>query len=115
MIRRHPAVKMAIPLALGDTVQGWRIAGTVEALFNDIEYAPGRRYAFAPGGRNFKLGEPEAIVGSYAANRLGWTVGSTFHPHHGLTEEAGHEHDETYTVVGEIGRASCRERVSPRV
>ncbi len=100
MIRRHRAVKTAIPLALGDTVQGWRIAGTVESLFNDIEYAPGRRYVFATGGRNFKLGAPEAVVGSYAAKQLGWKVGSNFHPHHGLSEEAGHEHDEVYTVVG---------------
>ncbi len=28
MIRRHPAVKNAIPIALGDNFQGWRIAGT---------------------------------------------------------------------------------------
>ena len=100
MIRRHPAIKTAIPLALGDTVQGWRIAGTTEQLFNDIEYAPAKRYALAPGGRNFKLGTEEAVVGSYAAKQLGWKVGSTFHPHHGLTAEAGHEHEEVYTVVG---------------
>ncbi len=100
MIKRHPAVKAAIPLALGDTVEGWRIAGTVEQLFNDIEYVPAKRYAFAPGGRNFKLGADEAVVGSYAARQLGWKVGSTFHPHHGLSEEAGHAHEEVYTVVG---------------
>ncbi len=99
-IRRHPAVKAAIPLALGDSHEGWRIAGTVEALFNDIEYMPGKRYAFAAGGRNFKLGTQEAVVGSYAAQRLGWKVGSHFHPHHGLSQEGGHEHEETYTVVG---------------
>jgi putative ABC transport system permease protein len=100
MIRRHPAVKTAIPLALGDTVAGLRIAGTVEQLFNDIEPAPGKRYAFAPGGRNFKLGTEEAVVGSYAAKQLRWKVGSTFHPHHGLSAEAGEEHEEVYTVVG---------------
>lgn len=99
-IRRHPAVKAAIPLALGDSHEGWRIAGTVESLFNDTEYVPGKRYAFAAGGRNFKLGEHEAVVGGYVAQRLGWKVGSHFHPHHGLSEEAGHEHEETYTVVG---------------
>jgi len=100
MIRRHPAVKTAIPLALGDTVEGWRIAGTTTQLFDGIEYLPGRKYAFAPGGRNFQLGAQEAVVGSYAAKQLGWKVGSHFHPHHGLTEAAGHEHEEEYTVVG---------------
>ena len=39
-------------------------------------------------GRNFKLGTQEAVVGSYAAQQLGWKIGSTFHPHHGLSEEA---------------------------
>src|SRR3954464_6514630 len=73
MIRRHPAVKTAIPLAVGDNFRGWRIAGTVEQLFNELEYAPGKRYAILPGGRNFKIGEREAVVGSYAAKRLGWT------------------------------------------
>src|SRR5882757_6695102 len=84
MIRRHPAVKAAIPIAVGDNFRGWRIAGTVEQLFNDIEYAPGKHYALAPGGRNFKIGEHEAVVGSYAAKQLGWIVGSTFRPYHGL-------------------------------
>jgi putative ABC transport system permease protein len=99
-IRRHPAVKAAIPLALGDTVHGWRIAGTTTQFFDEVEYLPGQRYAFAAGGRNFKLGAHEAVVGSYAAKQLGWTIGSHFHPHHGLSAEAGHEHDEEYTVVG---------------
>ncbi|MBL9218413.1 MAG: ABC transporter permease [Opitutaceae bacterium] len=99
MIRRHPAVKAAIPLALGDTVEGWRIAGTTTQLFDEIEYLPGKRYAFAA-GRNFKLGAEEAVVGSYVAQQLGWKVGSHFHPHHGLSEEAGHEHEEHYDVVG---------------
>jgi putative ABC transport system permease protein len=99
MIRRHPAVKAAIPLALGDTVEGWRIAGTTAQLFDEIEYLPGKRYAFAA-GRNFKLGEHGAVVGSYVAQQLGWKVGTHFHPHHGLSEEAGHEHTEHYDVVG---------------
>lgn len=99
MIRRHPAVKAAIPLALGDTVEGWRIAGTTTQLFDEIEYLPGKRYAFAA-GRNFKPGEHGAVAGSYAAQQLGWKVGSHFHPHHGLSEEAGHEHEEHYDVVG---------------
>lgn len=99
LIRRHPAVKTAIPLALGDTVEGWRIAGTTTQLFDEIEYLPGKRYAFAA-GRNFKLGEHGAVAGSYAAKQLGWKVGSHFHPHHGLNEEGGHEHEEHYDVVG---------------
>jgi putative ABC transport system permease protein len=101
MIRRHPAVKVAIPIALGDNFRGWRVVGTVEQLFTDIEYAPGRRYAVEAPGRIFKLGEHEAVVGSYAAKKLGWITGATFRPYHGLAfDPNGEQHEDVYTVVG---------------
>ncbi len=100
MIRHHPAVKTAIPIALGDNFQGWRIVGTIEQLFADFERAPGKPYAFSPGGRNFKIGTEEAVVGAYVARKLGWKVGTTFKPYHGLTFDPKAEHDELYTVVG---------------
>jgi putative ABC transport system permease protein len=101
MIRHHRAVRAAIPIAVGDNFQGWRIVGTVEQLFTDIEYAPGRRYAVAPGGRFFGIGRLEAVVGSYAARKLGWKNGTTFRPYHGLAfDPNGEQHEELYTVVG---------------
>ncbi|HVT74187.1 MAG TPA: ABC transporter permease [Lacunisphaera sp.] len=100
MIRRHPAVKVAIPIAVGDNYQGWRIVGTTEKLFTDIDYAPGRRYAVAPGGRFFHLGQREAVVGAYAARQLGWATGTTFRPYHGLAFDPAAQHEELYTVVG---------------
>ena len=100
MIRHHPAVKTAIPIALGDNFQGWRIVGTVEQLFGDFERAPGKRYAFAPGGRNFKTGTEEAVAGAFAARQLGWKVGTTFKPYHGLAFDPKAQHDELYVVVG---------------
>ena len=103
-LRRNPmvgrAIKTAIPIAVGDSYHGWRIVGTTEQLFAEVEYAPGRRYAFAAGGRNFKLGATEAVAGSYVARKLGWKLGTTFHPQHGVTEGAEHDHDDLYTVVG---------------
>jgi putative ABC transport system permease protein len=95
-----PAIKTAIPIAVGDSFQGWRIVGTVEQLFDTVEYAPGKRYALGAGGRNFKLGRQEAVIGSYVARKLGWQIGATFHPQHGVAAEGEHEHTETYTVVG---------------
>jgi putative ABC transport system permease protein len=100
MIRRHPAVAVAIPIAVGDNFQGWRIVGTLGALFTDIEYAPGRHYTLVAGGRIFRLGQREAVVGSYAARRLDWKVGTTFKPYHGLAYDPKQQHDELYTVVG---------------
>lgn len=98
MIRHHPAVKTAVPIAVGDNYRGWRIVGTLPALF-ELEYRSGRKYAVAPGGRLFSLGVEEAVVGAYAASQLGWKVGATFHPSHGVAE-GGEVHEELYTVVG---------------
>jgi putative ABC transport system permease protein len=98
MIRRHPAVKTAMPVAVGDNFQGWRIVGTLPEFF-EVEYRPGRKYAVAAGGRLFALGADEAVAGAYAARQLGWKEGTTFHPSHGVTE-GGEVHEEVYTVVG---------------
>ncbi len=103
MLRRNPmiggAIKTAIPIAVGDSYRGWRIVGTTEQLFDEVEYAPGKKYAFRGRGRNFKLGADEAVAGSHVAAKLGWQLGSKFHPEHGVTA-GGHDHEELYTVVG---------------
>ena len=98
-IRRHPAIKAAIPIAVGDNHQGWRIVGTTLPFF-DVEYVPGRKYAVASGGKLFTAGTREAVVGAYAARQLGWTVGSTFQPYHGLAYDPKAKHEEVFTVTG---------------
>jgi putative ABC transport system permease protein len=99
-IRRHPAVKTAIPIAVGDNLRGYRIVGTIPEMFSDVEYAPGRKYSFAPGGRVFNAEAKEAVVGSFAASRLGLKLGDTFHPFHGLAFDPSAQHAELFTVVG---------------
>lgn len=103
LLRRNPmlggAIKTAIPIAVGDSYRGTRVVGTTAQLFDEVEYAPGRKYAFKGNGRNFKPGEDEAVAGSYVAAKLGLRVGRKFHPEHGVT--AGqHNHEEEFTVVG---------------
>ena len=75
-IRRHPLVKAAIPIAVGDNLRGFRLVGTVPDLFTGVEYAPGRKYAIEAGGRLFAADQREAVAGSFAAQRLGLRVGS---------------------------------------
>ena len=102
MVKRHPAVKAAIPLAVGDNLRGFRLAGTLPEMFETVEYAPGKKFAAQAGGRIFaKEGDAkEALAGNFAAQRLGLKVGDTFHPFHGLAFDAKNEHADTYTVVG---------------
>jgi len=74
--------------------------GTVPGLFSDVEYAPGRKYAFAPGGRVFAADAKEAVIGSFAADRLGLKLGDSFHPFHGLAYDPSAQHADLFTVVG---------------
>jgi putative ABC transport system permease protein len=99
-MRRNPAVQVAIPIAVGDNLRGYRIVGTIGALFTDVEYAPGRHYTVAPGGRLFSEDRKEAVLGSFAAARLGLGIGDTFHPFHGLAYDPAAQHADVYTVVG---------------
>ncbi len=97
-IRRHPAVKTAIPIAVGDNLRGYRLVGTLPELF-DVELAPGRKFHVAD-GRMFEPKATEAVAGSFAAAQLGLRPGDTFHPFHGLTFDERNRHAETYTVAG---------------
>lgn len=100
MVRRHPLVKMAVPIAVGDNLRGFRLVGTVPELFTGVEYAPGRTFAVQAGGRLFAEDAREAVAGSFAAERLGLKVGDAFRPFHGLAFDARAEHEEDFTVTG---------------
>jgi putative ABC transport system permease protein len=99
-IRAHPSVALAVPLAMGDNFRGWRIVGTLPDFFERTELdATGRRFRLAQ-GRWFDPTLREAVVGSFAARRLGLKVGEEFEPYHGLEFDEHSQHEETYVVVG---------------
>ena len=122
-VRADDRVALAIPYAVGDNYKGYRIVGTDERIFTEVdltdpatkdaqeranakrvaageeplEYAP-RTMAFTPGSRAFDPTRREAVVGSYVAARTGLTVGSTFYPSHGVRGvqvDDEHHDDET--------------------
>ena len=100
-IRRHPAVKTAIPIAVGDNLRGYRIVGTLPELFEGVEYVPGKKFALQPGGNFFSAPDAkQAVAGSFVARRLGLKVGDTFHPFHGLAYDERSAHPDIYTVTG---------------
>ena len=99
-VRAMRGIEAAIPYALGDNYRGWRIVGTSTELFEDFEYARGRRYEIE--GRVFGEMQAEAVLGATAARELGLGYGDTFLPYHGLTfnERITEQHDKRYTIVG---------------
>ena len=99
-IASNSNVELAVPIAVGDNYHGYRLVGTLIDLFEKDEYAPGKRFEVHPGGRLFDPKLREAVVGSFAAEKLKLKPGDTFHPFHGLTFDEKNQHAETYLVVG---------------
>ena len=99
-IKDDPRVELAIPYALGDNYHGFRIVGTTTALFTEFEYRKGVRFRTQGDGRFFDPNRQEAVLGNYAAEKLGLKASDRFHPYHGLVFDESMRHDEQYTVVG---------------
>lgn len=98
-IRTNRAVAAAVPIAVGDNYQGYRLVGTTTNYF-EVEFAKGRCFRLQPAGRLFDDGYREAVVGSFVAQKLGLGIGSEFKPFHGLNFDPKAQHEETYVVVG---------------
>ncbi|MEM8709440.1 MAG: FtsX-like permease family protein [Planctomycetota bacterium] len=92
-------VRYAIPYAVGDNLQGYRIVGTTSEIFDVFEYQEGRGFEFARGGA-FSDTNMSAVLGSSVSKALGLDVGSEFRPSHGVFYQPGTEHKEVYTVTG---------------
>ena len=97
-IAKHPMVKRAIPMALGDSYQGFRIVGTVEAYpaLYDAKLATGAWWKE----------DMEVVAGATVASQLGLKVGDTFVSAHGLAD-AGHAHEaHPYRLTGTLERTN---------
>src|ERR1044071_484575 len=99
-IQENPNVQLAVPIAVGDNYRGYRLVGTTLDMFEKTECSPGKHFAVEPGGNLFDTSRREAVVGSFAARKLGLKPGDTFHPFHGLIFDERNQHSETYVVVG---------------
>lgn len=99
-IKQDPSVQLAIPYAVGDNYQGFRIVGTTAQIFTDFEYSRGRKFQTAPGGKFFSDDSREAVIGSYVAQETGLQLGSAFNPYHGLVADERQRHKDQYTVSG---------------
>jgi hypothetical protein len=75
-VKALPMVDRAIPIVVGDNVRGVRLVGVSDDFFQNLECAPDHVYTVEPGGRPFRVGQKEAMVGSLAAHQMGWTIGT---------------------------------------
>jgi putative ABC transport system permease protein len=89
-ISKNRLVKKAIPMALGDSYNGYRIIGTTQSypLLYKAELSEGAWFA----------NTMEVTLGANVATALRLKVGDQFESTHGLTAE-GHSHDQHKFVV----------------
>lgn len=97
---REPDVELAVPYAVGDNYRGYRIVGSTPDVFRA---SPAFRVA---AGRSYDPAKREAVVGSFAAERLGLSVGDTFNPYHGVVYDPRQKHADVYTVTGVLAPTS---------
>ena len=98
LIAADRRIASAVPIAVGDNFRGYRLVGVTTNLFG-IEYREGKKYAVRD-GYLFNPERKQAVVGSFAAERLKWKVGDTFRPYHGLIFDENKQHPDEYVVSG---------------
>jgi putative ABC transport system permease protein len=89
----NPMVKKAIPLALGDSYESFRIVGTNHAFADhyQLQIAKGAMWQT----------DMEATIGANVAYKIGANVGDTFMGAHGMDDAAGDAHEgHAYKIVG---------------
>ncbi len=96
---KHPLIKKAIPLAIGDSYETYRIIGTnhdyLDVYGGEISY-----------GRLWD-GDFEVVIGAKVAEMTGLKFGDLFHSAHGLGESTSHSHDEhDFRVAGILKKSN---------
>ena len=92
-LTKHPFLKNAIPISLGDNYKSYRIVGTNQNFLQKLYEAPLKQ------GKLFE--KPyEVVLGFNAANKMDLKLGDSFYGSHGI-DASIHEHqDAKYLVVG---------------
>jgi putative ABC transport system permease protein len=96
-LAKHRLVKSAIPLALGDSFQNFRIVGT------NLLYPQLYKTELASG--NWWREDLEVTIGASVATGSKLKLGDQFESSHGLTKE-GHAHEESRYIVKGILKPS---------
>jgi len=92
---KHPLIKLAVPLSIGDSYKAHRIIGTTHEYVDSI---------FGATVASGKLWEQlyEVTIGATVAQKINLQIGETFHSSHGFTDDDinTHDHGDGFKVVG---------------
>jgi putative ABC transport system permease protein len=92
LLKQQPLVAQAVPLSLGDSFRGYRIAGTTPDYLDLYGAKLGQGAMWAK--------PMQAVLGAEVARTSGLTVGDHFAGSHGLAEGGGAHGDHQFQVVG---------------
>jgi putative ABC transport system permease protein len=96
-LKSNPLIKATVPLALGDSYEGFRIVGTNHDYVSLYE---GKTIEGRLWNKSF-----EAVLGSEVAAHARLKIGDTFVGSHGIVE-AGEKHEHSpYTIVGLLAQS----------
>jgi putative ABC transport system permease protein len=91
-LAKHPHIKQAIPISLGDNYQNFRIIGTRPAYLENFQ-------AIFASGRIWQ-NPMEAVIGAKVAQNSNLKIGDYFAGHHGAVMGGEIHQDHSYKVVG---------------
>lgn len=101
--KTHPAVKWAVPFALGDSHRGYRVVGTTEEFYTRYRFRQDGTITFVQG--RAAASDSDVVIGSDVAERLKYTIGSPVVVVHGLRDIGTSSHEaHPFRVVGILGR-----------
>ena len=90
---KHPLIKAAVPLSLGDSYRSYRIVGTTDSL---ISFYNGEL-----GEGNLWKKDFEVVIGRSVQDITGLKIGDTFASSHGFNHDEDLAHDDaSFKVVG---------------
>ncbi len=102
-LSQRPEVAWSIPIALGDSLHGYRVVGTTSSYFEHFRFGTARPLAFSA-GRPFAR-ESEAVLGADVAQRLHHRIGDALVIAHGAGDVSFSLHeDRPLRVSGILAR-----------
>ncbi|UUY08868.1 ABC transporter permease [Pseudomonas sp. J452] len=102
-LAKHPQVKWAIPLSLGDSHRGYRVLGTDTGYFEHYHYGRTQPLQLVEGKPFADLFE--VVLGAEVAQALHYKLGDQIVLAHGVSTVSLTQHDDKpFTVVGILAR-----------